>query len=91
MAFEIVPFEVDLNVLFCVKIDLEFVFASHNRKEVINVLFVGVFDTKVVYDKCEGDLTDLVYEQTIGVFSLDIIVFVEVFDQVVEGDLLWLF
>ena len=77
----------DPNILFCVKINLEFVFASHNRNEVVNVLFVGVFDTKVVCNKCEGDVTDLVYKQPIDVFSLDIIVFVEVFDQVIVGDL----
>ena len=77
----------DPDVLFCIEINLEFLFASHNGNEMVDILLVGVFDAKVVHNKCERDVAKFVYEHTISVFSLDIIMFVEVFDQVIVGDL----
>ena len=48
MVFVIVPFEVDSYVLLRIEINLEFLFASHNSNEVVNILFIGIFDTKIV-------------------------------------------
>ena len=52
----------DSNVLFCIEINLEFVFASHNGDEVVNILLIGIFDTKAIYNECKRDVPKLVYE-----------------------------
>ena len=47
-AFVVVPFEVYPDVLFGFPIDFEWIFGTDTGYEVIDVLFVCIFDTKVV-------------------------------------------
>ena len=47
-AFIVIPFEVHPDVLFGFQIDFEWVCCTDTGCEVINVLFVCIFDTEVV-------------------------------------------
>ena len=50
-AFGVVPFEVYPDVLIRFPIGFEWVFGTDTDYEVINVLFVRIFDTEVIVDK----------------------------------------
>ena len=69
-AFCVVPFEVHSYVLFGFPINIERVFGTDTGGEMINVLFVGVFDTKVVDHKSEGDVPCVMEKETFGAWRL---------------------
>ena len=60
--FIVVPFKVNSNVLFCIEVNFESVFCLHDFNEVLGVLFVDIFDSKIVNNKCEGDISGDVFE-----------------------------
>ena len=58
----VVPFHVNANVLFSVKVNLESILELHNFDKVLDVLFADVFDAKVIDDKGESNVTSLVFD-----------------------------
>ena len=69
-AFVVVPFEVHPDVLFGFTIDFEWVFYTDTGYEVINVLFVYVFDTKVVDQEGEGNGSCVMEKETFSAWRL---------------------
>ena len=55
-GFGVVPFEVHAKVLFGFPINFERVFGTDTGNEMINVLFVCIFDTEIVHHKGEGNV-----------------------------------
>ena len=46
----VVPFHVNANVLFSVKVNLESILELHNFDKALDVLVTNVFDAKVIHD-----------------------------------------
>ena len=49
--FDIIPLELDSNILFCVKIDLERILFLHYFDQMINIFPPLVCNTKIVHDQ----------------------------------------
>ena len=52
----------------------------------IDIIFVYIFDAKIVDDEHERDITGFVTEETFGVLGFDIVGFCEIGDEVVVSD-----
>ena len=69
-AFGVVPFEVHTNVLFGFRINFERVFATDTGDEMINVLSVRIFDTKIVNHEGEGNVQCVMEKETFSAWRL---------------------
>ena len=69
-AFGVVPFEVHPDVLFSFTINFKWVFGTDTGNEVMNVLFVRIFDTKVVDDKGEGNVSCVTEKESFSAWCL---------------------
>ena len=57
----------------------------------IDIIFVNLFDAKIVNDKREWDISGFVTEETFGVFGFEIVMFCDMFDEIVVSDASWLY
>ena len=69
-AFVEVPFEVHPDVLFGFSVDFERVFCTDTGYEMINALFVRIFDTKVVDHEGEGNVLCVMEKETFSTWCL---------------------
>ena len=79
-AFCVVPFEVYTYVLFGFPINFEQVFGTDTADEMINILFVCVFDTKVVDHESEGDFPCFMEKEPLGKWAFVIAKFLQVYN-----------
>ena len=84
-TFVVVPFEGDANVLLGVHIKFDWVVFADGDVEVVDMIFGGVFDAKVVNNKSEGDVSHDVFEESQGV-GFDINILFEMGNQVIMGN-----
>ena len=74
-AFYVVPFETHTYVLFGFPINFERVFGMDTGDEMINILFVRVFDTKVFGS--EGNVLCLMEKETFGAWGFVVAKFLQ--------------
>ena len=68
-AIVVVPFEMETAKDFAVPIGCEVIMRLEGGDEVLNIRFVGVFDTEVVNYQTESDRAGGVLEEAWGVFG----------------------
>ena len=90
-AFCVVPFEMHTYVLFGFPINFERVFATDTGDQMINIVFVCVFDTKVVNHKSEGDVPCFMEKDTFGVWGFVVAKFFQVCNEIVMSKFSGLF
>ena len=69
-AFVIILFEVHSDVLFGFPVNFEQVFCTDTGYEMINVLFVRIFDTEVVDHEGEGNFPCVMEKETFSAWCL---------------------
>ena len=69
-AFGVVPYEVHTDVLFGFPIDFERVFGTDTGNKMINVLFVCIFDTKIINYKGEGNVLCVIEKEPFSAWCL---------------------
>ena len=77
-AFLVIPFEVHPDVLFGFPVNFEWVFCTDTGYEMINVLFVSIFDTKAVNHEDEGNVSCVREKGTFSTWGLVISEFFQV-------------
>ena len=90
-ALCVIPFEMHSYVLFGFSINFERVFGTDTGDDMINILFVCVFDTEVVDHESEGDVPYFMEKKPFCVWGFVVTKFLQVCNEIVMSNFPGLF
>ena len=73
-------------MLFCFPVNFVFAIFADDAVQMINIVFVYIFDAKIMDDLRERNISGFVTEEAFGVFGFDIVMFCEMFDETIVSD-----
>ena len=85
-AFDLVPLEVDADILFTIKVDFGCVSFMDGANDVVNFLLFGVFDLKTVNYEFERDFMVFVKEEANSLVGFDAAKCFKMLDEIVMGN-----